>query len=60
MFKVFCARPPAQSGEGDPRPRVLVQVVGHAQRLLLVGTGDVDLLLAGERAQAVARVVLLN
>ena len=58
VLEVLRAGPAAERGEGDPGAGGLVEVVGDAQRLLLVGPRDVHLLLALERPEAVGRVIL--
>ena len=58
MLEVLGAGPAGERGEGDPGAGGLVEVVGDAERLLLVGARDVHLLLALERPQEVGRVIL--
>ena len=58
VLEVLCAGPAGERGEGDPGAGGLVEVVRHAERLLLVGARDVDLLLPLERPQAVGGVIL--
>ena len=58
MLEVLGAGPAGERGEGDPGAGGLVEVVGDAERLLLVGARDVHLLLPLERPQAVGGVIL--
>ena len=60
MLEVLCAGPAGERGEGDSGTGGLVEVVGDAQRLLLVGPRDVHLLLPLERPEAVGRVILCD
>ena len=60
MLEVLCAGPAGERGEGDSGAGGLVEVVGDAQRLLLVGPRDVHLLLPLERPEAVGRVILCD
>ena len=58
VLEVLGAGPAGERGEGDPGAGGLVEVVGDAERLLLVGARDVHLLLPLERPQAVGGVIL--